>query len=104
MIQARQLLLNSSNIYATEQYDDIFHPSNDRGGALDNLMSDLMAKMNTEERKSPTSTPLPRVQKALSASCSACGKGISRSDEIVNMDSRVRRKCATEAIFYPIGH
>ncbi|GAB5589402.1 hypothetical protein Unana1_04302 [Umbelopsis nana] len=80
--------------FEDEQYDDIFHPSNDRGDALDNLMSDLMAKMNTEERKSPTRTPLPPVQKALSASCSACGKGISRSDEIVNMDSRCyHRKC-----------
>ncbi|CAO3683483.1 unnamed protein product [Umbelopsis ramanniana] len=77
-----------------EDYEDIYNPTSDSGGALDSLVNDLMSKMTTEEQKpvlkaGPPNTPLP-----VSNSCSACGKGISRSEQIVNMESRCyHRKC-----------
>jgi hypothetical protein len=64
-------------------------------------MSDLMTKMSTEERNPPSN--IATIPKTVSGSCSACGKGISRSDEIVNMDSRVRQARGTEMVFYHIG-
>jgi hypothetical protein len=74
----------------TDEYEEFYNPTSESGGALDSLVNDLMSKMSTEEHKPTAKAAAPNTPLPVASSCSACGKGISRSDQIVNMHNQVR--------------